>query len=185
MLKNRKILVGVLSGIFLILALAFLPPRMIPSREVPTLGLPPEGYIRGTVEGFRILPSGGVVFLGGDGSEKVLPIYIGMDQAHTLARVLDNLTTERPMTHDLIEEVFEGSGIELVYISVDRLEEGTYYATIVLDDEGEIRIDARPSDSIILALKMGAPIYVNKDLIDEGGIAPEHAGIYREGLAQI
>ncbi|MFQ5974715.1 MAG: bifunctional nuclease family protein [Candidatus Hydrothermarchaeales archaeon] len=180
MFKARNIAFGILIVFFFTLVLVFLSSRPIPTKKPMISDSTPEGYIKAEVKDLQISASGGVISIGGDESEKVLQIHIGMDQAHTLVRVMNNLSSKRPMTHDLLDEILKKSGTDIVYISVDKFEAGTFFATIVVRDGEVKKLDARPSDSIIIALMRGAPIYVKKDLLEVSGVAPGQKEVQRE-----
>lgn len=137
----------------------------------------PEGYVEVTVKDVRIYPKGGVVLLGESASNEVLPIYIAVDQAHEMVRTMHNISAERPLTHDLIKKILDSANIKVAYVSIDRLEGEIYYATIAAGNGAAIKIDARPSDSIILALKNKVPIYAHKRLMEEKSVLPERLEI--------
>jgi len=106
-----------------------------------------------------------VVMLKSPDSEEVLPIWIGPAEATSIYMELAGRTFERPMTHDLLRIVVEELGGRVVSIEITGLQNDTYFARIVLQREGELFfIDARPSDSIALALRAEAPVYVDNDL---------------------
>lgn len=139
--------------------------------------MPPEDYVEVTVKDVRIYQKGGVVLLGENASSEVLPIYIAVDQAHEMLRTMHNISAERPLTHDLIKRILDSANIKLAYVSIDRLEGDIYYATIAAGNGAAIKIDARPSDSIILALKNRIPIYAHGNLMKEKSILPERLEI--------
>lgn len=98
--------------------------------------------------------------------ERILPIWIGSGEAQAIRRILSDETFPRPLTHDLISIVIEGFKAKVTRVVIADLRENTFYATIFVEREGEVlSIDARPSDSIALALRSKAPIYVNEDLL--------------------
>jgi bifunctional DNase/RNase len=98
---------------------------------------------------------------------KVLPIWIGHAEAWGIAVELSGVKPKRPMTYDLICQVIETLKADISRVEITRLEEQTFYARIQLSYNGEeYHIDARPSDSIALALKMKSKIYVNADLFN-------------------
>ncbi len=108
-----------------------------------------------------------VVILSPEDDDRVLPIWIGHAEAWAIAMELSGVAPKRPMTHDLMRQAIEvlGAGVERVEIT--ELREQTFYAVVYLDRNGDGRqLDARPSDSIALALKTGCPIYVNADLFE-------------------
>ncbi|MFQ5721122.1 MAG: bifunctional nuclease family protein [Candidatus Aminicenantales bacterium] len=76
----------------------------------------------------------------------------------------------RPTPHDLIKEILENWGINATMAKIERMEAGTYYATLVLEqDNRTLLLDTRPSDSIATAIRFGAPIYINEDMLKEHG----------------
>ncbi len=106
-----------------------------------------------------------VVMLKTSDSDEVLPIWIGPAEATSIYIELAGKTFDRPMTHDLLRIVVEELGGRIVSIEITGLQKDTYFARIVLQREDELFfIDARPSDSIALALRAKASIYVDSDL---------------------
>ena len=98
---------------------------------------------------------------------KVLPIWIGHAEAWGIAVELSGVKPKRPMTYDLLCQVLETLKANISRVEITKLEEQTFYARIQLTYNGEDHhIDARPSDSIALALKMKSKIYVNADLFN-------------------
>ena len=108
-----------------------------------------------------------VVILGPPNSEKILPIWIGHFEAWAIAMEMSGVPSKRPMTHDLMKSIIESLDTEVLKVEIIDLKDQTFYARIMLRcrDNG-IEIDARPSDSIALALKTKAPIYANSKLFD-------------------
>ena len=101
---------------------------------------------------------------------KALPIWIGPQEANAIVLEIEQVPTPRPMTHDLIKNILEGVNATVTRVVVNDLKESTFYATIFLSLEGrEVRIDARPSDAIAVALRVKAPIYVTLDVIERAG----------------
>ncbi len=100
-----------------------------------------------------------------------LPIFIGGLEATAIATVLAEVTLPRPMTHDLLATMLVELSCQVERITVTKLVEGTFFAEITLVDpqERELAIDARPSDSIALALRVDAPIFVAKGVVVEAG----------------
>ena len=97
---------------------------------------------------------------------KVLPIWVGIFEANAIALQIENIQTPRPMTHDLLKNIIVDMKASVHKIVVNQLKENTYYALIFLEQEGEIiRIDARPSDAIALALRTESPIFVEDEVI--------------------
>jgi len=113
---------------------------------------------------------GAVMLLRGeDWGEQVLPIYIGSAEAEAIARAVHGIPTQRPMTHDLLVSMLGALGVRVERVTIDALISDVYTATVVLAQEinGEVKrhyIDARPSDSVAIAVRTGAPIYINNRL---------------------
>jgi hypothetical protein len=100
--------------------------------------------------------------------EKALPIWIGIFEANAISLEIEKVATPRPMTHDLIRNILEGMETKVNRIVINDLKDNTFYAVIHLDhNQSEVTIDSRPSDAIALALRVGAPIFVAKKVIEE------------------
>lgn len=108
-----------------------------------------------------------IVILRDREGQRVLPIWIGGPEANAIMLQIENVTTPRPMTHDLLRNVIQDLKAEIRKIVVTDLKENTFYALIHLEAQGEaIAIDARPSDAIALALRARVPIFVEDRVID-------------------
>ena len=95
------------------------------------------------------------------------PIVIGLPEAQAIERRLKGVAIKRPQTHDLLANVIEQLGGTLESITVNDLQEGTFFATLDVRHDGEIvRIDSRPSDAIALGIAGGVPIYVAEHVLD-------------------
>ena len=107
-----------------------------------------------------------IILRDGDGG-RILPIWVGVFEANAIALQMENVQTPRPMTHDLLKNVIEDLSAAVERIVVTDLKENTFYAVIHLRTDGRgVVVDARPSDAIALALRAGAPIYVEETVID-------------------
>jgi bifunctional DNase/RNase len=108
---------------------------------------------------------------------KLLPIWIGILEATSIAAQLEKVELSRPMTHDLFTAVLRELGVKLVKIVVTALESNTYFARIhFVDREGRnFDMDARPSDSIAMALRAGAEIYVDESVLAKASALDEKA----------
>ena len=118
-------------------------------------------------------PSKGyAVLLFDEVSNKNLPIIVGSSEAQAIALYLENVDMPRPMTHDLIFNIIEDFKSEVVKIIIARESNGTIFAEIHLLNSqiGSIIVDSRPSDSIAIALRSSAPIYVSDEVMDRVGI---------------
>lgn len=101
--------------------------------------------------------------------ERILPIWIGILEATSIASKLENIQFPRPLTHDLMKNILDFLGIKIPKIEIVDLRDNTYYAIITLDIQGElVDIDARPSDAVALALRMGSEIFVNEEVMKKG-----------------
>ncbi len=101
----------------------------------------------------------------------VLPIYISLEQAESIRDGMNNKKFFRPNTHDLIVDSLKKLKVEIIGVKITELKNNTYYAKLVLrSNEKIIEIDSRPSDAIAIAVRVGAEIYINKDLLREYGI---------------
>lgn len=117
-----------------------------------------------------------LILRGVEDSRIYLPVFIGGMEATAIATVLAGVELPRPLTHDLMANVLGELGWQVLRVTVVALREGTFYAEISLvDQRGQVKdIDARPSDSIALALRTGADLYVERGVLAEaGGVAPE------------
>lgn len=116
-----------------------------------------------TVDPFTNTP---IVILKDLEDRDVLPIWIGLLEASSIATALERIPTPRPMTHDLLKNILEGLGVRVVKIEINDLRDNTYYALIHLDVQGRrLVIDSRPSDAIALALRVEAPIFVDEEVL--------------------
>jgi bifunctional DNase/RNase len=119
-------------------------------------------------------PSSYALILKEVGGDRRLPIIIGSFEAQAIALELENVKPPRPLTHDLIKNILDGLGVSMIEVVVTDLRDGTFYAKIYLELNGlTYEIDSRPSDAIAVALRCGAPIYVNEEVMEEAGFAPE------------
>lgn len=109
-----------------------------------------------------------ILVLRTDNGEKILPIWIGHNEAQAIALELDSIRAPRPMTHDLVCNIISSMEGKLTRVDICDLRDSTFYAELVVDrDCGELRIDARPSDAIAIAIRLNAPIFVADHVLDE------------------
>ena len=115
---------------------------------------------------FDTLSKGPVVLLREIEGPRVLPIWIGQNEAAVIALEISGVKYRRPLTHDLLKSVIEGFNAKVQKIVISSLKDNTYHARfyILAAENSIVEIDARPSDSIAMALKMEAPIFVSEDL---------------------
>lgn len=107
-----------------------------------------------------------VVILKERDGTRMLPIWIGKPEAESILVQMNNLKRERPLTHDLCKTLITGLGGTLRRVNITRVEKNTYFAEMQLDGaKGLLSVDARPSDSIAIALRLAAPIYAPAALL--------------------
>jgi hypothetical protein len=145
-----------------------------------------EGFQRVRVVGVFMspVPEGvtPVVFLEND-REEVLPIYIGAAEAFSIQTALEQVPYPRPLTHDLLVNILEGLNSKIERVLIDDLSEGVFFARLIVRSNGnEFEFDARPSDSIALAVRTGAPVYVSDKVMETASVSKEEYKInFEEG----
>jgi len=117
-----------------------------------------------TVDPFTSLP---VVILVDDSGRTVVPVSVGIGESSAIATELDGIELERPMTHQLLAAMLASAGVEVQFIEVSDLVDGTFYATVnlVLANGECVAQDARPSDALALALHVGSEIRVSSRVV--------------------
>jgi hypothetical protein len=111
---------------------------------------------------------GFVILLKDEEKERTLPIFIGTVEARAIILHVNKIEVPRPLTHDLLKNILEHMECRVKRVEVSELKEGTFYARLVLEQDGvEMPIDSRPSDAIALALRFGAPVFVAEEVMDE------------------
>ncbi|HLU53773.1 MAG TPA: bifunctional nuclease family protein [Acidimicrobiia bacterium] len=129
-----------------------------------------------TVVGVRVeLPSNTpIVLLREQDGPRYLPIWIGAAEATAIATAMENVEPPRPQTHDLMVMAIEELGATMARVVVSEMRDSVFYADLVLaTPDGEIHLSARPSDSIALAVRTGAPVYADPTVLAEAGIEIE------------
>ena len=122
-----------------------------------------------------------VVILQEKGGQRLLPIWIGQAEAESIVMELNKVKPPRPLTHDLYKRLITGLGARLERVEITKVQENTYYAELHLELNGNaVHVDARPSDSIAVALRFGAPIFAQESLLTavavEEGESEEESG---------
>ena len=120
-------------------------------------------------------PNSYVIILKEEAGNRRLPILIGAFEAQAIVMALEQVETNRPLTHDLFKHTLSEFNIVLQEIVISELKEGIFFATLVcVGEDGQIMgIDSRTSDAIALAVRFDCPIFVNAEIIDEAGILLE------------
>ena len=108
--------------------------------------------------------------------ERILPILVGPAEAYAIANGIENMEMPRPMTHDLITTILKGFQTSLKSVQVYKLEGGTFFAYLILSQEGDptadtsiIKIDCRPSDAIAIAVRLSSPVFVDEEVLSVAG----------------
>ena len=128
---------------------------------------------------FDMFTKAPVVLLKEQSGQRILPIWIGPNEASVIALELSGMSYRRPLTHDLIRSILNAFDAVVQKVVISAIKNDTYYAHfyILAAENALMEIDARPSDSIAMALKMKAPIYVTEDLdgsfLDVGTVSDE------------
>jgi uncharacterized protein len=118
-----------------------------------------------------------IVVLRDDAGDRFLPIWIGLFEAQAIGLAIEGVRPPRPMTHDLLANLLTSLGGIVDRVVVSSLREGTFYATVeVLRGDEALALDARPSDAIALALRLGSPILVHEGVFSEAEVRPPAQG---------
>jgi bifunctional DNase/RNase len=110
-----------------------------------------------------------IVLLREVSGERYLPIWIGAVEATAIAFAQQGVVPPRPLTHDLIKDLLEGTGNELTEVRITHMADGVFFAALVLGSG--VEVSARPSDSIAIALRTGSRIVCAEEVLDEAGLA--------------
>ena len=127
-----------------------------------------------SIKGLMVDPMAGtpIVILKDKQGERVLPIWVGVPEANAIALQIENVSTPRPMTHDLLRNIITDLEGRVDRVVVSDLRDNTYFAIIHLTVRGErVAVDARPSDAIALALRTRSPILVEESVIENARTA--------------
>lgn len=116
-----------------------------------------------------------VIVLKEKDGERQIPIVIGIMEASSIKIKLTGMEVPRPMTHDLLADVIQGLGGKIQRVIIDKLVNNTYFAKLeIKTKEGEVKvIDARPSDSIAIAVRSKVPIFVAEAVLDQAAVNPQ------------
>lgn len=156
-MKQRAILVALLVGLSL----------------APTLEARPTDPVQARVVNVFTLEGSHVVLLRTQGEEKLVPIFIGRTEAIAISLRLARRSPPRPLTHNLLETLLKELNAKIVKVVIEDVKNNIYLGRIYLKQgRRSFNIDARPSDSITLALGANAPIYVTRSVVTKAGIEP-------------
>lgn len=123
-----------------------------------------------SIKGVMPTSNGCAVFLGNE--DKTFVIYVDSGIGSTIQRAVNGEQNERPLTHDLLMTLLDGLGAEVDRVIINEVEDSTFFARLIVSMENElskkiVELDARPSDSIVLALMAGKPLYVSQDVLEK------------------
>jgi uncharacterized protein len=122
-----------------------------------------------------------IIILKSDEDNRAVPIWIGLLEATSIVSALQKIKFDRPMTHDLFKNFADQLQIEVIKVEVCDLKDNTFFARIHFNTNGEtFDMDARPSDAIAIALRTGAPIFVDEKVIDQSALADGEAEMVDE-----
>ena len=112
-----------------------------------------------------------IMLLREKGGDRYLPIWIGTPEATAIALAHDGIQTKRPLTHDLVTSLIEELGATVDGVVVTELRGGTFYADLTVSIGNKTyHISSRPSDAVAIAVRTDAPLFADKDLLDEAGV---------------
>ncbi|MCU0485718.1 MAG: bifunctional nuclease family protein [Anaerolineales bacterium] len=115
-----------------------------------------------------------IVILRETRQDRYLAIWIGVYEAEAITLALQEVEVARPLTWDLLKNVFNTFQARILRVEVTALREDTFYGSIVVEYDGQVlHIDSRPSDALALAVRANVPIYVSRQVMDIAGISPE------------
>lgn len=115
-----------------------------------------------------------IVILREVNAERYLPIWIGVYEAEAITIALQDVEVARPLTHDLLKNIFTSLNARIIRVEVSSLKDDTFYGNIVAEVNGNtLNVDARPSDALNLAVRAHVPILVDRSVMDAAGITPE------------
>jgi bifunctional DNase/RNase len=115
-----------------------------------------------------------IVILREVNAERYLPIWIGVYEAEAITIALQDVEVARPLTHDLLKNIFTSLNARIIRVEVSSLKDDTFYGIIVAEVDGNtLNVDARPSDALNLAVRAHVPILVDRAVMDAAGITPE------------
>jgi len=115
-----------------------------------------------------------VLILQEDSGHRVVPIVIGTTEAMAIMFAAQGVEPPRPLTHNLLMSVIEAAGLRVDRVEITRVQDGTFFASLILRGEhGAVSLDARPSDSLALAVRAECPVFVHEEVMAASGIVPE------------
>jgi uncharacterized protein len=141
--------------------------------------MPPTEFLEARLDSISVTNVGFILFLKVEEDEaRVLPIFIGANEAQSIALALNEEPPPRPMTHDLLKAMLESVDASVVRVEITDLKDGTFYGKVHMSRGGfeETEFDARPSDAIALAVRYQAPVLVARKVFEEAAVAVKNKG---------
>lgn len=181
MSRNKTISFLAFMGLWLMAAVCCVAESSVKNSARPAPG--EAELIRVTVYQLVVDPSNRqpVVTLADPDGERALFIWIGLAEARAIYSEIEGVEHQRPLTHDLLGKIIQKSNGTIHHIVITHSRDNVYYATIFLQrEENLVEIDARPSDSLVMALKFNAPIYVTRDLFEKMSLPLEPQTLVEE-----
>ena len=129
-------------------------------------------FIQARLDSISVTNVGFILFLKGDDPTRVLPVFIGANEAQSIALALGDEPPPRPQTHDLQKAMLDALEVRVDRVEITDLRDGTFYAVIraVRDGIEDLEFDSRPSDAIALAVRYDAPIFVARAVFEQAGV---------------
>lgn len=136
----------------------------------------PEQMVEVTIDSIRVslMSQQRIVILREGQAERYLPIWIGPYEAEAITIALQEVEVSRPLTHDLLNNVFRALEARILRVEVTALKDEVYFGSIVAEVNGKkLNVDSRPSDALALAVRAHVPILVARSVLESAGITPE------------
>lgn len=143
-----------------------------PQEPAPLPDPPGQDLLEARLDSISVTNVGFILFLRVPDDSRVLPIFIGANEAQSIALALNEEAPPRPLTHDLMKSMLESLEASVKRVEITAIREGTFFGRVHLERAGfeELDYDARPSDAIALALRYEAPIFVNREVFEEAAV---------------
>ena len=143
----------------------------------PAARFTPKGFLQMFVAGVMPTADGHTMVLVNPDEEVLLPVGVGLPEAVSIFGRLEHKTAPRPMTHDLLDNVVEALGAEVIRVQIDDLKDGVFIGTVFLKGKGQnaeiVALDARASDAVAVALSASAPIFVARGVVERAALTHE------------
>jgi len=134
------------------------------------------GMIEVAIDSIRVslMSQHRIVILKDVDSDRFLPVWIGPYEAEAITATLQQIEVSRPLTHDLLRNVLNALGAEVLRVNITELKDDVFFARIIMRVNGqELEIDSRPSDALALSVRAHVPVFVSEDVMQEAASVPE------------